>query len=89
MLLLFYQWLCIKHVRMFNKDLVHAGQAACVGSNLRCIYSMCVCGCFAVKAEVMLLIISSAFLYFSRLNLQSCTCLHFGPELSSLQSRGQ
>lgn len=26
-----------------NKDLVDAGQAACADSNLRCIYSACVC----------------------------------------------
>lgn len=77
--LLFEQWLWIKHVR-YNKDPLHAGQAACVRFNLRCIYSVRVCVCVAVKAEVILLIISSAFLYTSHLNLPSCTCLHFAPE---------
>ena len=38
-----------------------------------------VCVCVAVKAEVISLIISSAFLYTSHLNLPSCTCLHFAP----------
>ena len=76
--LLFEQWLWIKHGR-YNKDPLHAGQAACVRFNLRCIYSVCVCVCVAVKAEVISLIISSAFLYTSHLNLPSCTCLHFAP----------
>ncbi len=64
---------------MYHKDLVHARQAACVGFNLRCIYSVCV----AVKAGVLLLLmISSAFLSSSLLILPSCTCLHFAPKLT-------
>lgn len=67
---------------MCDKDLADAGQSACANSNLRCIYSLCVC--VEVEAEVICLIISSAFLYFSLLIMLSCTRMHFAPKLSTM-----